>query len=167
MNIFNIFKTQEEIYYKKFKKLIIKSRDKKITVSNLKVRVMTIEYTVEDLIKKRNELESTYHDLVKKLDTSRLKNILKEQEDLKLKLTVLFKIQHECENDFIRAVKLKFKDLVDDETLKCYSNYEKFQQLINTHTPSNYKQWVLLSDRVSSLFSTVGRYVTSEEIKNF
>lgn len=67
MNIFNIFKTQEEIYYSKFKKLGVKD-NKEITISNLKVRVMSLQIVIEDLTKQNTELESTLNDLIKNRD---------------------------------------------------------------------------------------------------
>jgi len=166
MNIFNIFKTQEEIYYSKFKKLVGKV-NKEITISNLKVRVMSLQIVIDDLTKQNNELESTLNDLIKNRDDVGVKNILNKKEDLKLKLTVLFKIQHECENDFIRGVTLKVKDLIENETLTAYFNHDKIHELLSTPIPSNYKQCIIFSDRMSRLFGTSGRGVTSEIIKNF
>jgi len=166
MNIFNIFKTQEEIYYSKFKKLVVKD-NKEITISNLKVRVMSLQIVIEDLTKQNNELESTLNDLIKNRDDIGVKNILNKKEDLKLKLTILFKIQHECENDFIRGVRLKVKDLIENEPLTGYFNHNKIHELLSTPIPSNYKQCVIFSDRMSGLFGTSGRHVTSEKIKNF
>jgi hypothetical protein len=42
MNIFNLFKTEEEIYYQTLKKIVMKQVEKNITISNLKIRVMTL-----------------------------------------------------------------------------------------------------------------------------
>jgi hypothetical protein len=60
MNIFNLFKTEKEIYYQTLKKNVIKQVEKKITISNLKVRVMTVQKTIESLTNEMKILETEF-----------------------------------------------------------------------------------------------------------
>ena len=167
MNIFNIFKTPQEQYYLFIKKKALEISGKKITISNLKVRVMTVQNTIDDFTEKYKDLEKKIDDSIINNDFIGVKRYRKEQEDLKLKLTALFKIQNEFKQDFIRGVNLKVKDLVDNETnTNTYYN-EKIKELINTEIPSNYEKCVIFSDRLSSSFWNSGRHVTNEEIKQF
>jgi hypothetical protein len=167
MNIFNIFKTREEQYYLFIKKKALKISGGKITISNLKVRVMTFQNVIEDFTEQYNVLQKKLDDSIINNDFIGVKRNLKEKEDLKLKLTTLFKIRNEFKQDFIKGVTLKIKDLVDNEITTNTYNYEKIKELINNEIPSNYEKCVIFSDRISSLFWDSGRTITDEEIKQF
>lgn len=167
MNIFNIFKTQEEQYYLFMKKKALKISGGKITISNLKVRVMTVQNVIEDFTEQYKVLEKKLDDSIINNDFIRVKRYLKEKEDLKLKLTTLFKIRNDFKQDFIKSVTLKIKDLVDNEITTNTFNYEKIKELINTEIPSNYEKCVIFSYRISSLFWNSGRLIVNEEIKQF
>lgn len=167
MNIFNIFKTKEDQYYLSIKKMVLKNSGKKITISNLKVRVMTVQDVVKNFTEKHKILETKLDESIVNNDFIGVKRYIKEEEDLKLKLTVLFKIQNDFKQDFIKGVNLKIKNLIDDGITKDTHNYEKIKELINTGIPSNYEKCVIFSDRISSSFWNSGRHITSEEIKQF
>ena len=50
MGLFDIFKKSEEIYYRKYKKVLYTlDKDKPITISLLRTRVMTIERTLNNI----------------------------------------------------------------------------------------------------------------------
>jgi len=167
MNIFNIFKTPQEQFYLFIKKKALEACGKKITISNLKVRVMTFQNVIEDFTEQYNVLQKKLDDSIINNDFIGVKRNLKEKEDLKLKLTTLFKIRNEFKQDFIKGVTLKIKDLVDNEITTNTYNYEKIKELINNEIPSNYEKCVIFSDRISSLFWDSGRTITNEEIKQF
>ena len=127
MNIFNLFKTEEEIYYQTLKKIVIEQVEKKITISNLKVRVMTVQRTIESFNNKMKSLETEFYELDDKNDNIGVKNNLEQKDDLKLKLTTLFKIENEFKQDFIDGVKLKIKELIDKGITTNTFNYESIQ----------------------------------------
>ncbi len=167
MKIFNIFKTKEETYYNKFKKIVTKQDNKEISISNLKVRVMTVQRTIDDFSDKMKSLETEFYLLVEKNDNIGVKNNLEQKEELKLKLTTLFKIQNEFKQDFIKGVTLKIKELNDNSIPTDTFNYERIKDLINTEIPSNYEKCVIFSDKISRTFWDSGRQINDEEIKNF
>ena len=167
MNIFNLFKTEEEIYYQTLKKIVVKQVEKKITISNLKVRVMTVQRTIETFNDKMKSLEIEFYELVDKNDNIGVKNNLEQKDDLKLKLTTLFKIENEFKQDFIEGVKLKIKELIDNGITTNTFNYESIQDIVNTEIPSNFERCVIFSDRLSRAYFKGGRYITQEEIKGF
>jgi hypothetical protein len=167
MGIFNIFKTKEEKYYNNFKKIVTKQDNNKITISNLKVRVMTVKRTIESFSDKMKSLETEFYLLVEKNDNIGVKNNLEQKEELKLKLTTLFKIQNEFKQDFIKGVSLKIKELNDNGIPKNTINYERILDLVNTEIPTNYEKCVIFSDRLSSSLFNSGRHITDEEIKQF
>jgi hypothetical protein len=167
MNIFNIFKTPQEQFYLFIKKKALEASGKKITISNLKVRVMTVQNTIDDFTEKYKDLEKKLDDSIINNDFIGVKRYTKEEEDLKLKLTALFRIRDEFKQDFIRGVNLKIKDLVDNQiTTNTYYN-EEIKELINTEIPSNYEKCVIFSDRLSNSFWHSGKHITKEEIKQF
>ncbi len=167
MNIFNIFKTPQEQYYLFFKKKALEISGKKITISNLKVRVMTVQSTIDNLTEKYKDLEKKMDDSIINNDITGVKRYKKEQEDLKLKLIVLFRILNDFKQDFIKGVSLKIKDLDNNELTTNTFNYEEIKELINTEIPSNYEKCVIFSDRISKSFWKSGRHITNEEIKQF
>ena len=167
MNIFNIFKTKEEQYYQKIKNINSKQVNKKITISNLKVRVMTIQRTIDNFSDKLKSLETEFTMLIEKDDNVGLKYIFEQKEELKLKLTTLFKIHNEFKQDFIKGVTLKIKELNDNGISTDTFNYDRIKDLINTEIPSNYEKCVIFSDKISRAFWDSGRHITDEEIKQF
>lgn len=167
MNIFNIFKNKEEQYYQKIKNINSKQVNKKITISNLKVRVMTLQRTIDNFSDKMKSLETEFTILVEKDDNVGLKYIFEQKEELKLKLTTLFKIQNEFKQDFIKGITLKIKELNDNGIPTDTFNYERIKDLINTEIPSNYEKCVIFSDKISRAFWDSGRHITDEEIKQF
>ena len=165
MNIFNIFKTPQEQFYLFIKKKALEASGKKITISNLKVRVMTVQNTIDNFTEQYKNLEKKLDESIINNDFIGIKRYTKEEEDLKLKLTALFKIQNDFKLDFIRGVTLKMKDLVENEiNTNTYDN-EKISELLNSEIPSNYEKCVIFSDRLSSSFWNSGRHITKEEIK--
>ena len=167
MNIFNIFKTQEEQYYLFLKKKALKISGKKITISSLKVRVMSVQNVIDNFTEQYNVLEKKLDESIINNDFVGVKRHTKDKEDLKLKLTVLFKIRDDFKQDFIKGVTLKIKDLVDNGITTNTYDYEKIEELRNTEIPSNYEKCVMFSDRISRSFWNSGKHITKEEIKQF
>ena len=81
MNIFNIFKTKEEQFYQKIKNIASKQVNKKITISNLKVRVMTVQRTINSFSDKLKSLETEFTMLVEKDDNVGLKYNFEQKEE--------------------------------------------------------------------------------------
>jgi len=85
MGLFDIFKKQEDIYYRDFKKMVYNlNKDEKITISMLRTRVMTIEYTIKSISESDDEKFNDY-----------------ELKDRNLKVAVLQKLLNEFKQDFI------------------------------------------------------------------
>lgn len=167
MNIFNIFKTEEEQYYLHFKKMFSKSVKDKITISNLKVRVMSIQKTIKILIDEMKILESELEILIEKNDNKGFKNKSEIARVLKLKLTILFKLEDEFKQDFIKGVSLKIKELIDSGITSDTFNYEKIRDLIYKDIPSDYNKCVIFSDKISGVYWTGGKHITLEKIIGF
>lgn len=167
MNIFNMFKTKEEQFYQKIKNIASKQVNKKITISNLKVRVMTVQRTINSFSDKLKSLETEFTMLVEKDDNVGLKYNFEQKEELKLKLTVLFKIQNEFKQDFIKGVTIKIKELNDNGIPTDTFNYEIIKDIVNAEIPSNYDKCVIFSDKISRTFWNSGRHIIDEEIKQF
>jgi hypothetical protein len=109
MGLFDIFKKSEDIYYRKYKKVLYTlDKDKPITISLLRTRVMTIERTINNI--KKDGLE--------KLSAPELK-------DINLKESVLQKLLNDSKQDFINGVTIKFNEIGESEIP---SSYEKCNQ---------------------------------------
>lgn len=139
MGIFDIFKTPEEQYYKKFKKIIKKVNGKKISVESLRIRVMTINNVIDTRKKE-------YRKSIKEMEEGTAIIDL-EKDDAKIKTMVLLRILNEAEQDFIKGVKMKYKGLDDREI------------------PSSFQACNFYAMSVEMKMQNRG--ISSEEIKNF
>jgi hypothetical protein len=149
MNIFNIFKTKEEQYYLSIKNMATKGDGRKITISSLRVRIMTIQNVIKDLSEELNVLDIKLNESIVKNEDILVKKYLNEKDDLKLKITVSFKIQNDFKQDFIKGVSLKLNNLID------------------TEIPSNYEECNTLVKGVERELWIKGRNIGTEKIENF
>ena len=99
MALFDIFKKQDEIYYRDFKKIICNpNKNEKITISILRTRVMAVEGAIKSISLEGNE----------KLNDNKF-------NDRDLKVAVLQKLLNEFKQDFIDVVHIKLKELGEND----------------------------------------------------
>ncbi len=168
MNIFNLFKSKEEIYYLTFRKAIKKNNSEKKnknTVSNLKVNVLSVQYTIDKFIERHKEVEKEIDNSIINGDTKGFKKQSEEREDLKLKLTVLFRLKIELEKEYTNGVSLKIKELIDNGIRTDIFNYEEIKGLVSTQVPLDFKECEIFFGRLERAFSKSGRRIWDEEIK--
>ncbi len=149
MGIFDFLKPQEEQYYLKFKKMFTSKDRNKITISVLRVRVMTIQNVIDNLTENYHELQEEIQKSIIVNDIKLFKKNSEKRDDLKLKLTVLFRIQPELKNDFIRGATIKLKEMGYNEI------------------PLNYEGCNRLSNQVSNEHWNLGRYISDEKIDGY
>lgn len=100
MSLFDIFRKKENIYYRDFKKKIDKVlKEEKVTITSLRIRVMTIEKSLNSM-NKESEVE-----IIDKI----------------LKISVIEKLLNEAKKDFIEGVSIKLKEIGE---YSIPSNYE-------------------------------------------
>jgi hypothetical protein len=110
MGLFDIFKKQEDIYYRDFKKMVYNlNKDEKITISMLRTRVMTIEYTIKSISEGDDEKLNDY-----------------ELNDRNLKVAVLQKLLNEFKQDFIDFVHIKLKEIGENNIPLTYDKCNQF-----------------------------------------
>lgn len=148
MGIFDFLKPQEEQYYLKFKKMITHKDRNRVTVSVLRTRIMTIQIVIENLTKNYNELQEEIQKVILN-DIKLFKKYSDKSDDLKLKLTVLFRIQMESQKDFIRGATIKLKELGHSEI------------------PINYEECKRFFDKISKENWNMGKHISDEKIENF
>lgn len=149
MGIFDFLKSQEEQYYLKFKKMFTKVDRRKITISVLRVRVMTIQNVIDDLTENLNGLQEEIQKSINLNDIKLQKKNSEKRDDLKLKLTVLYRIQSELKNDFVKGVTIKLIEMGYNEI------------------PLNYEGCNRLSNQVSKEHWNLGRHILDEKIEGF
>jgi seryl-tRNA synthetase len=149
MGIFDFLKPQEEQYYLKFKKMITHEDRNRVTVLVLSTRLTTIQIVIENQTRNYNELQKEIQKVIFN-DTKLYKKYSEKSHDLKLKLTVLFRIQMELQKDFIRGATIKLKEVGHSEI------------------PINYEECKRFFDKISrDLWNKGGRKISLEKLENF
>jgi PHD/YefM family antitoxin component YafN of YafNO toxin-antitoxin module len=149
MGIFDFLKPQEEQYYLKFKKMITHEDRNRVTVLVLSTRLMTIQIVIENQTRNYNELQEEKQKVILN-DTKLYKKYSDKSDDLKLKLTVLFRIQMELQKDFIRGATIKLKEVGHSDI------------------PVNYPECKLFYDKISTdLWNKGERKISLEKLENF
>lgn len=175
MSIFNFFKSAEEKYYLVIKKNLIKSDGENITIGILRLRVFTLIEVIKNITDSYNVNETKLTDIrqqnlsilidykLPKESINSQKLMEDKQEEIKLTLTVLFKIKHRCENDFYNAVVSKVSELRQDRTWTEYYNYEEINKFISGNIPREFDKCIIFSNKLSELFWTY-RHINDEII---
>lgn len=150
MGIFDFLKPQEEQYYLKFKRMITREDRNRVTVLVLSTRLISIGFVIDNLTKNHNEIQEEIQRVIMINDNKSFKKLSDKRNDLKLKLTVLFRIQFDLQKDFIRGATIKLKEV----------GYFDI--------PVNYPECKLFYDKISSdLWNSGGRKISLEKLENF
>lgn len=124
MSLFDFFRKKEDVYYRNAKEQLDRNVLKeKITISNLRVRILTIEYTIKRI--KESELDN-------------LKN--KQQEDNEIKILALQKLLIEAKEAFIEGVNLKYKEIGENQIPTTYEKCMSFSRNFVNKKYSN--RWI-------------------------
>ena len=141
MRFFDIFRSQEKVYYRHFKKLVNDlKKGEKVTISSLRTTVMSLEMVIKNI-----------------KDSAEVILNQDELEDVNLKIKVLEILLIEAKQNFIRGVVIKLKEIGESE-FKCVEEIE-------IHLL--YNKCALYSRGVEDKYWRQGRHIAEEEIKNY
>lgn len=167
MSLFNLFHIPKEDDYNNYiKKLIISQTENETTITNLRVRVKSVQYFFKNLVLDMKKLDSELGDFIIQKNNWGVRKILKKKNDLKLKGLEILKLQNGFEEDFILGVSLKMKELVTEEISGNTFLSENPYSLIYTKVPPKYGECLIFIRELSNEYYLYnGRWIELEEIK--